>query len=569
MNIQLSGTDIGTIPEQQIKLKSSLVTAMHRFARFSGLAVIAMASLTLIGWLTGIYVLASLVPGLTAMNITTAICMLLAGFALWRRTAPVVTDRDIAITNICAIIIGIVGSIHLLNVIFDWDFNIDRLSEFLPFLPKFTPNRMAPYSAVNFILMSIGLLYFSREIRPNLLPAQVLGLVISLVSFLILIGYAFTLLSFTPVAARFISMPLNTALAFVLLGTGLLHALADRGPMQTVTGDYLGSYMIRRLLPVAAGLPIALGWLRLAGQQQGLFSLEAGSTFFATVMIVVISSLIWFIARSLNKTDMQRQMAEENLRQTNEAMHRTNIALQEANALKTELLHIAAHDMKNPLGAIRTMAEIIQSSPENQDIVSEMSALVYASSNQMLKLIEELLKTAALDNGKLELHLERVDMSYLLQIVTDGNTTLARKKEQTLSVHTEKDCLVEGDFSRLREVLDNLVSNAIKYSPIGKNIIIRLSRNDHTVRLEICDDGPGLSTDDMQKLFGKFQRLHAQPTGGESSTGLGLSIVKQLVELHKGMVWAESDGRGKGATFIVELPLMAPSPGIYSTESVG
>lgn len=556
MSIQLSSTAIGTVSEQQIKVRVSIVTAMHRFARFSGLAVMAMASLALLGWLTGLHILASFIPGLTAMNLTTAGCLLLAGFALWRRTSPAPTSRDITLTNICAVIIGLVGSVHLCDIFFEWDFNVDRLSELLPFLPEATPNRMAPYSAVNLVLTALGLLYFSRELKTHILPAQLLGLVISLVSFLILIGYAFTLLSFTPMAARFIAMPISTALAFVLLGTGLLHALADRGLMRTVTGDYLGSYMIRRLLPVAAGLPIALGWLRLAGQQAEWFSLEAGSTFFVTIIIIVISSLVWFIARSLNKTDVRRQAAEEALRETNVHLYQANIALQEANALKTDLLHIAAHDMKNPLGAIRTMAEVIQSYPKSEETVGEMSALIYSSSNQMLTLIEELLKTAALDSGKLQLYLEQVDIEHLLQVVLERNIPLAHKKQQTLTVQTATDCLVEADFARLREVLDNLVSNAIKYSPVGKNISIRLSRTNHTVRLEIHDDGPGLSADDMNKLFGKFQRLNAQPTGGESSTGLGLSIVKQLVELHKGKVWAESEGRDKGSTFILELPLM-------------
>lgn len=556
MNIQLSSTDIGTVSEQEIKVRASIIIAMHQFARFSGLAVMAMAFLALVGWLTGLHILASFVPGLSSMNLTTAACLLLAGFALWRRTAPVPTSRDITITNICAVIIGLVGSVHLFDIFFEWDFNIDRLSDALHFLPATPANRMAPYSAVNLVLMALGLLYFSREIKPHIFPAQLLGLAISIVSFLILIGYAFTLLSFTPMAARFIAMPLSTALAFVLLGTGLLHGLADRGLMQTVTGDYLGSYMVRRLLPVAAGLPIALGWLRLAGQQAELFSLEAGSTFFVTIIIIVISSFIWVTARSLNKTDVRRQAAEEALRETNVHLYQANRALQEANALKTDLLHIAAHDMKNPLGAIRAMAEIIQSYPKNEETVGEMSALIYSSSNQMLTLIEELLKTAALDSGKLQLYLEQVDMNQLLQIVLERNIPLAHKKQQTLTVHAAADCLVEADFARLREVLDNLVSNAIKYSPVGKSIVVRLSRTNHTVRLEIHDDGPGLSADDMNKLFGKFQRLNAQPTGGESSTGLGLSIVKQLVELHQGKVWAESEGRDKGSTFIVELPLM-------------
>jgi signal transduction histidine kinase len=103
------------------------------------------------------------------------------------------------------------------------------------------------------------------------------------------------------------------------------------------------------------------------------------------------------------------------------------------------------------------------------------------------------------------------------------------------------------------QVLDNLISNAVKYSPLGKRILVRVVNTDRAVRIEIQDEGPGLSEDDKSKLFGKFARLSARPTGGEYSTGLGLSIVKKMVEAMNGKVWCESE-LGKGATFIVELP---------------
>jgi signal transduction histidine kinase len=102
------------------------------------------------------------------------------------------------------------------------------------------------------------------------------------------------------------------------------------------------------------------------------------------------------------------------------------------------------------------------------------------------------------------------------------------------------------------QVLENLISNAVKYSPPGKNIFVRLRQQSGAIRLEVQDEGPGLSGEDQKKLFGKFARLSAKPTGGEHSTGLGLSIVKKMVEALTGRVWCESEP-GRGATFIVEL----------------
>jgi len=109
------------------------------------------------------------------------------------------------------------------------------------------------------------------------------------------------------------------------------------------------------------------------------------------------------------------------------------------------------------------------------------------------------------------------------------------------------------DQELVLQVLDNLLSNAVKYSPHGKNIFIRLRQDENYLRCEIQDEGPGLSEEEKPQLFNKFSRLDAQPTGGEHSTGLGLFIVKKLVEAMNGKVWCESE-LGQGATFIVAFP---------------
>jgi two-component system, sensor histidine kinase and response regulator len=113
--------------------------------------------------------------------------------------------------------------------------------------------------------------------------------------------------------------------------------------------------------------------------------------------------------------------------------------------------------------------------------------------------------------------------------------------------------LAIADATFMHEIVENLISNAIKYSPHGKFVVVRVMRTLHAIRLEVQDEGEGISEEDMKKLFGKFVRLSARPTGGEHSTGLGLSIVKKMVEAMKGKVWCESE-LGKGAMFIVELP---------------
>jgi signal transduction histidine kinase len=130
----------------------------------------------------------------------------------------------------------------------------------------------------------------------------------------------------------------------------------------------------------------------------------------------------------------------------------------------------------------------------------------------------------------------------------------AAAKKLRIHATVEEGCVVEGDESWLQQVIENLLGNAIKYSPHLRSIWLDVGKVPGKVRIKVRDEGPGLTDEDKTRLFGRFQRLSARPTGGESSTGLGLSIVRRLVEGHGGRVWAESEGRGRGATFFAELP---------------
>jgi signal transduction histidine kinase len=128
------------------------------------------------------------------------------------------------------------------------------------------------------------------------------------------------------------------------------------------------------------------------------------------------------------------------------------------------------------------------------------------------------------------------------------------QKQQKITITCDCTTLISADASRLQDAFENLLSNALKYSNPNTEIAITVTSTPDEITIKFQDQGQGLTTADMEKLFTKFSRLSAIPTGREHSNGLGLSIVKMLVELHKGRVWAESEGKNKGATFFIELP---------------
>lgn len=227
---------------------------------------------------------------------------------------------------------------------------------------------------------------------------------------------------------------------------------------------------------------------------------------------------------------------------------------------KNEFLGIAAHDLKNPLSGILSSAEILERYFADDDKILRFVRMVIGASEQMMEIIGKLLDVNKLESGLTIINIKPISLAVVAPVVEDYQQRAGQKGILLLYTSSPDAAMpvVLADEQALWQVLDNLISNAVKYSPPWKNIWVRvLSRTDADGRsfgrVEIQDEGPGISDADQQKLFGKFMRLTAQTTGGENSTGLGLSIVKKLVELQQGQVWCESE-LGKGATFIVEFP---------------
>ncbi len=233
--------------------------------------------------------------------------------------------------------------------------------------------------------------------------------------------------------------------------------------------------------------------------------------------------------------------------------------LQRANAFKSEILGAVAHDLKNPLGVVLGRTEMIKemlgSAASSKENVQAQLQHIRDATIRMTAMVDSLIADAMADALDITIRREPVDFAILVKEVASANQPLASRKQQVITVSAPADIMASCDIDRMREALDNLLSNAIKYSPVGGNIELLVSRENDTVIVRVRDEGAGLSPEDQSRIFGRFQRLSAKPTGGESSTGLGLSIVKRIVDLHAGTVAAESDGAGRGTTFIMTLPI--------------
>lgn len=231
-----------------------------------------------------------------------------------------------------------------------------------------------------------------------------------------------------------------------------------------------------------------------------------------------------------------------------------NEQLQQLNQLKNGFLGMAAHDLRNPLGTIQMAVEMLETMDElSKEERDNMLNLVQQQTHYMVNLLNDLLDIAQIESGKLNLNLEQVEMRDFLTTEIARQAPIARKKGTHIVLKPVPDGCALFDPYRLRQVVDNFISNAVKYSPAGSTVTVRAIGETASWRIEVQDEGPGISAWERKQLFQEFTRISTRPTGGEKSTGLGLAIVRRIVQAHRGEVGVESEP-GQGSTFWFRIP---------------
>ncbi|HVQ36394.1 MAG TPA: hybrid sensor histidine kinase/response regulator [Pyrinomonadaceae bacterium] len=251
---------------------------------------------------------------------------------------------------------------------------------------------------------------------------------------------------------------------------------------------------------------------------------------------------------------------EDKVEQRTQELREKNSALEASNKIKNEFLGIAAHDLRSPLGSIRSMAELLLDEKDQMERAEarEFLGMIQSTSNQMLTLVNDLLDISRIEAGKIELKLETVELRPYLAEIEKYNQMLGRRKRIQLEVNCEED-VVEGRFDpeRIRQVLNNLLGNAFKFSPPETTVTLAV-RFGGDLEFSVTDQGLGIRSEELPLLFGAFHRTSTRPTGDEQSSGLGLSICKQIVEAHGGTIGVESS-HGQGSRFHFRLPAL-PQP---------
>jgi signal transduction histidine kinase len=242
---------------------------------------------------------------------------------------------------------------------------------------------------------------------------------------------------------------------------------------------------------------------------------------------------------------------------------RMEAALHESERRRDEFLATLAHELRNPLAPIRNATEIMKVADSDPARVAAARALIERQIVHLVRLIDDLLDVSRITRGRLELRMEQMDLKSAVEVALETTRPLLERKRQHLAIESNGPPLfINGDLTRLAQVLTILIDNGSTYSDPGSLLTLTLSReNGAEAHVSIRDRGVGIAPELLPWVFDMFARPSPQCVGARSGLGIGLTLVKRLVELHGGDIEAHSEGLNRGSTFTLRLPLAESAPG--------
>lgn len=295
--------------------------------------------------------------------------------------------------------------------------------------------------------------------------------------------------------------------------------------------------------------------IQLLQRDQSISNLYLWIIAAALLLAAVIALLVYRNYHRSKKRNIQLTQLNEEItvqqKLTEDALKQLGISNKE----KDRILNVVAHDLRNPIGAIANFLDIVQIKYEHSDDEEKILKSSQQAAVHSLTLINELLEVNELNNGRLALNKVKVDLLSIVHTTVEQLQFKASKKQQQLSISTaESSIQLNADAEKLQRVLTNLIDNAIKFSAVSKTISIIIHQSNKEATVQVKDAGIGIPADMKEQLFTASITVKRKGTNNEKSNGLGLSICKQIIEAHDGVIWVES-GEGTGSSFFIKLPV--------------
>lgn len=283
--------------------------------------------------------------------------------------------------------------------------------------------------------------------------------------------------------------------------------------------------------------------------------------FFDTLQDQLIGFFVFFasliLGISVIKSVVKEVKTREEIERLAVDLEKANEKLKELDKLKSEFVSIASHQLRSPLTALKGYTSLLMEGSYGKLPAAAKEAVenIFESADLMVGSVEDFLNVSRIEQGRMKYEMSEFDIVELTSSVFEEQKNVADEKGVKLSFNGNgKKINIKADIGKIKQVFTNLIDNSIKYTPKG-SITISIMEGGNVIRFSVKDTGIGMSKEDIGKLFKRFERAKGANLVNVSGTGLGLYVAKEMVEAHKGKIWAESEGKGLGSTFIVELPL--------------
>ena len=521
---------------------------------------IIVGTLVLIGWTFDVELLKGMGHRIT-MKPNAAIGLMACGVSLLGHTIGGPLWRRVALGG--ALLSGTLGTLTLSEHLIGWDLGIDELlfKEPAGAVATTSPARMGPNASTSLLLASIALVALHRPTTRAATVAQVAASGMAILAMIALVGYLYGTQQLYSVA-RYTAIAWPTALTLLVLAMGLLAARDESGPVAALVSTGPGGVIARRLLlPVLFG-PLAIGAIVHLGLDARFYDAGFATATLVVLVTTVLTIAVWLTAIKLDETSRAREIAQ---RERDELLVRERAAREEAersNRLKDEFLATMSHELRTPLNTLLGWIAMLRSDVVGSDRREHAIDVISRNGKLLARLVEDLLDVSRIATGRLRLHEEHVNLAPLVSTVAEAIADEAAARGVRVCTRTDGvSAIVAGDRQRLQQIVGNLLSNALKFTPRGGRIEVEVVTSLSSVMVRVTDTGHGIDPAFLPHVFDRFRQADGTPTREHGGLGIGLSIVRELAELHGGTVEASSAGRERGATFTVTFPLVTDDGG--------
>jgi signal transduction histidine kinase/ActR/RegA family two-component response regulator len=543
-------------------LSPGAVNASSRISRLvslvAGSYAIIGGAVTLAGWAFDLPRLTDWNGESISMFANTAACAALGGIAVVLFNSGRGGKAANILTQVLGCVVAVVGALTLLEHLTGTNIGIDTVLFNRPWGQKaaMAPMRMGVPASMSCVLLGSALVLMTYGFHARRF-ATGLATVVVFITSLSLVGYWFGADQLFGIA-RWSGIAWQTSTMLAALGIGVMAAMPDRGIVMALARDDAGGTVLRRLIVPIIGIPLLFGWLRVAGQQSGLVDLAFGTAIRTLAEIVLLLWLLWWTANGISDHQRAARRAERALRESEQRYREIAAAANYADRRKDEFLATLAHELRNPLAPIGNALALMKHDDTNGDVRRQAQETIERQFGQMVRLVDDLLDVGRITRDKLELRAQSVELASIVHQAVETCRPCADEFHHAIRVDMPREPIwVHADPVRLGQVFSNLLNNACKFTEPGGTISIEVKRTGHEAEISVKDTGIGIAPEKISSIFEMFEQIDNRMERTRGGLGIGLTLVKRLVELHGGQIAARSAGIGRGSEFIVRLPIVA------------